>query len=177
MITAVAALVALTTLTPLEPQAEAIVRFEIEGRGAVTVRFQRNKAPKTSAHVLDLVRQGFYNGLRFHRVDRRPRPFLAFIGDPNSRDGNLDSAEMGNRGSGKRIAYEETGLSHQIGSVGLARPQQDRNGGDSQIYFVLGPAKFLDGNYAVFGQVTEGLDVLNKLERGDRIVSARVIRD
>jgi cyclophilin family peptidyl-prolyl cis-trans isomerase len=152
---------------------ETVMKIEIEGRGDVYVRLFTKEAPRTTAHIQKLVRNGFYNGQRFHRVERSPRPYLAQIGDPASRSGDL--ANAGNGGSGARIPYEDSGFEHRAGMVGLARTVQDPNSGDSQFYITLAPAKFLDGKYTVFGRVVDGMDVVRKIERGDRVVSVSIL--
>ena len=150
------------------------LRLEIEGRGTVVIRLYSDKAPKAVAEIVKLAKSGFYDGLRFHRADRTPRPYLVQVGDPKSRSGSLDAPGMGTNGTGARIPYEDSGLKNVAGAVGLARLGQDRDSGDSQFYILLGSQGFLDGNYTVFGQVTDGLDVVRKIEKGDRITKATV---
>jgi cyclophilin family peptidyl-prolyl cis-trans isomerase len=150
------------------------LRLEIEGKGSVLIRLYPDKAPKAVANIVKLAKDGFYDGLRFHRADRTPRPYLVQVGDPQSRSGDLDAAGMGSKGTGSRIPYEETGLTNVVGAVGLARLGQDRDSGDSQFYILLGAQRFLDGNYTVFGQVVDGLDVVKRIEKGDRITKATI---
>lgn len=156
---------------------ESALRLEIEARGTLYIKLHTKEAPKTTAHIMNLVRQGFYNGQRFFRVVREPRPYLVALGDPNSRDqSKLDSAEMGHKGSGARIPYEETGFKNDAGAVGLSTLPKDKNSGDSQFYMLLAPSRFLDGNYTVFGQVVAGMDVLHKVQKGDIVVRATVVQ-
>lgn len=150
------------------------LRLEIEGKGTVVIRLYPDKAPKAVAHIAKLAKDGFYNGLRFHRADRQPRPYLVQIGDPQSKSGNLDAADMGTKGTGTRIPFEDSGLPNVAGAVGLARLGQDRDSGDSQFYILLAPQRFLDGNYTVFGQIVDGMEVVRKIEKGDRITKATV---
>jgi len=156
---------------------ETVVRYEIENRGSILVRFYTAEAPKTTQHILKLVRQGFYDGLQFFRVERTPRPYLAFVGDPQTKSLGVEAPQVGTGGSGTKVPLEKTPFEHEEGSVGLARPREDENGGDSQIYFSLGKFKFLDGKYTIFGKVVSGIDVLRKLEKGDRIRSARIVSE
>ncbi|CAN5527854.1 N/A [soil metagenome] len=151
---------------------ETVVRIEVEGQGAILIRVKAKEAPRTAARFLELVRSGFYDNQRFHRVERSPRPYLAQVGDPASKN-NLDTA--GNGGSGQKLPYEASSLVNSEGAVGMAHPENDRDGGDSQFYILLGPARFLDGSYTVFGKVIDGMDVVKKLKRGDRIVSAKIV--
>ncbi len=150
---------------------ETVLKMEVEGRGNLFIRLNTKEAPKTTAHILNLVRSGFYNGQRFHRVERTPKPYLVQTGDPNSRSGDLS----GKGGSGARVAYEETGFNNDAGAVGLAHDVSDKNAGDSQFYMLLERASFLNNNYTVFGRVVEGMDVLQKIQRGDKIVSISVV--
>ena len=151
------------------------LRLEIEGKGTVVIRLYPDKAPKAVAHVIKLAKDGFYDGLRFHRAERTPRPYLVQVGDPQSRSGDLDATDMGSKGAGTKIPFENSGLQNLVGAVGLARlVREDRDSGDSQFYILLGPQPFLDGNYTVFGQVVDGLDVVRKIDKGDRIVKATV---
>lgn len=155
---------------------EKVMRVAIEGRGNLYIRLFTDKAPKTTAHIVSLAKQGFYDGQRFFRVVRQPRPFLVQIGDPQSRTKDLDSEEMGTAGSGARIAFEDSGvLNDKAGIVGLSHREGERDAGDSQFYILLAPSKFLDGNYTVFGQVVAGLDILNRIEKGDRVTAVTIL--
>ena len=157
------------TYTPRK--GETALKIEIEGRGNVFIRLHTDEAPKTTARIVQLVKQGFYDGQRFHRVERTPKPYLVQVGDPNSKKGNLD----GEGGSGRKVAYEDSGFKNTQGAVGLAHPVDDRNGGDSQFYMLLSRSSFLDNNYTVFGRVVAGMDVLEKVQKGDKIVTITVL--
>jgi cyclophilin family peptidyl-prolyl cis-trans isomerase len=93
------------------------------------------------------------------------------IGDPKSKTGDLG----GTGGSGTTLPYEESGMKNERGAVGLAHAVNNRDAGDSQFYMLLDRSSFLDNNYTVFGKVVEGMDVLQKVERGDRLVSVTVL--
>jgi cyclophilin family peptidyl-prolyl cis-trans isomerase len=80
---------------------------------------------------------------------------------------------MGSGGSGARVPYEDSGLPNDTGYVGLSTLPRDRDSGDSQFYILLGPSRFLDGQYTVFGRVTQGMDVVRSIQLGDRITSIR----
>lgn len=148
-------------------RAETLMRVSIQNRGTVTIQLFTDKAPKTTAHIIRLAKSGFYDGQRFHLAIRSPRPYRVQVGDPASRSGDLD--QVGSGGSGATIPYEDTGVSNVPGAVGLSSVLGEKNSGDSQFYILLGPAKFLDGSYTVFGKVVEGMDIVNKIEKGDRI--------
>jgi len=155
---------------------ETVLRLDVEGRGAIFIKLHTKEAPKTTAHIVKLAREGFYNGQRFFRVVKEPRPYLVALGDPDSRDArNIESPNIGQKGSGSRIPYEETGFKNEAGAVGLSTLPKDRNSGDSQFYMLLAPSRFLDGNYTVFGRVVGGMDVLNRVERGDMVSRASIL--
>jgi cyclophilin family peptidyl-prolyl cis-trans isomerase len=152
---------------------ETVIRIAVEGRGDIYVKFHVKEAPKTTSHILKLVKAGFYDGQRFHKVERNPKPYLVALGDPQSRD-DVDSPNIGQGNSGTSVAYEDSGFLNEEGAVGLIRSKDDRDSGDSQFYMLLSPAKFLDGDYTVFGKVVAGMDVLQKIKKGDRIVTITV---
>ena len=134
------------------------------------------EAPATVAHVVALVRRGFYDGQRFHRA---VPGFLVQFGDPASRD--LRARERWGLGrdasSGTPVGVAEITKRRPNlqGAVGLAHMGEPAKG-DSQIYITLERRADLDGQYAVFGQVVEGADVLTRLQVGDEIRRA-YIRD
>jgi cyclophilin family peptidyl-prolyl cis-trans isomerase len=152
-------------------EAQTNVRVEVEGRGDFVIRLDGDKAPKTVAHILKLVRSGFYDGQRFHKVDKSPKPFLVQIGDPASKGGDLS----GNGGSGESIPLEDSRLPNVAGAVGLGHPVDKPDKGDSQFYVLLDNASFLDGKYTVFGKVVSGMDVIKKLERGDKVTRMSIV--
>jgi cyclophilin family peptidyl-prolyl cis-trans isomerase len=152
---------------------ETVLRLDIEGRGNVYIKLHIKEAPKTCAHVLDLVRSRFYEGQRFHKVIKSPRPYLVQIGDPGSRVGDLDA--VGSGGSGISVPYEDSGFANEAGAVGLASVKNAKDSGDSQFYMLLDNAAFLDKKYTIFGQVVEGMDVLKRVERGDRLLSVTIL--
>lgn len=152
------------------PKPQSLV-VEIADRGEIVIELMSEKAPLATAHIGSLAANGFYNGQKIFRVARSPRPFLAQMGDPNTKKLPLTDEAIGSGGAGAAIPFEETGLKHTRGAVGLAM-KADANGklvGDSQFYFMLGNAGFLDGKYTVFGRITKGLDLLDKLAEGDVI--------
>ncbi len=131
-------------------------------KGTIKFELYEKEAPITTKNFIELTNKGFYNGLTFHRVEPG---FVIQGGDPK---GN------GTGGSGKMIPLEiAPTLTHRKGAVGMARAQ-DPNSASSQFYICIEDAKFLDGNYAVFGMVTEGQDVVGKIRKGDRIIKAAI---
>ena len=136
-------------------------------RGTMEIETYPEDAPKTVAHVVALVKKGFYNGLRFHRVVPN---FVIQGGDPQSRD--LTKREMwggGPRsGSGKPVGVAEFSKRrlHRIGAAAMAHAGDPRLA-DSQFYIVIGPASHLDGRHVVWGQVIGGTDVPAKIQPDD----------
>ena len=130
-----------------------------------TIRFELDdeNAPITAGNFVDLAKRGFYDGLTFHRY---VPGFVIQGGDPS---GN------GTGGSGKHIKLE-TGGKHKhdaAGTVAMARSQQP-DSASSQFYITLAPATFLDGSYATFGKVTEGLEAVQALREGDRMTRVTI---
>ena len=126
-------------------------------------------APKTVAHVVDLVKRHFYDGQRVHRA---VPGFVVQWGDPRSRD-EAKAAEWG-RGraasSGKPVGVAEITKKRQNtkGAVGMSHPGLPA-AADSQIYVTLTDRPDLNGRYTVFGRIVDGEDVVARLQRGDLI--------
>lgn len=137
------------------PSKVAYATVVVEGRGEFVIELNLEKAPKTAGNFIKLAEQGFYNGLTFHRV---VPDFVVQGGDPN---GN------GTGGPGYTIPFEETGLKHEDGAVAMALNPGDKNSAGSQFYICLGPQHQLDGDYAVFGKVIQGMDVVRKIQQYD----------
>ena len=121
--------------------------------GRVTILLNPDAAPKTVAHIKELVKKGFYNGTPIHRVIPG---FMAQMGDPTGTGGG---------GSGQSVPAEFGKLPFERGTVGLARTD-DPNSGDSQFFIMFAPNDSLNGQYTVFGQVTAGMDVVDKIKPG-----------
>lgn len=152
---------------------EPIVTMETN-KGVIKFRVYKDDAPITSANFLDLVQKGFYNGLTFHRYEQG---FCIQGGDPN---GNGTGGYIDPKTHAERTIKLETNpsnpkLSHDAAGVVAMARSGNPDSASSQFYITLGPAKFLDANpssagYAVFGRVTEGLDVVKALRKGDKII-------
>jgi cyclophilin family peptidyl-prolyl cis-trans isomerase len=139
-------------------------------KGPITIQVFQAAAPITAGNFLDLVGRGFYNGLSFHRYEPG---FVIQGGDPhgNGTGGFVDAATGRERTIQLEVSPE---LKHgEAGGVAMAR-SQNPNSASSQFYITLGPAAFLDGNYAVFGRVVDGMDAVRQLRAGDKIISAQV---
>ena len=123
--------------------------------GKVLILMYPDKAPNHVARIKELTRQGFYDGLKFHRVIDG---FMAQTGDPK---GN------GTGGSGKKLKAEFNDLHHERGTVSMARAS-DPDSADSQFFICFADAKSLDGQYTVWGKVIEGMEYVDKIKRGDK---------
>lgn len=150
--------------------------LEIEGKGTMTLELYPKAAPKTVEHFVELAKQGFYEGILFHRV---VDGFVAQAGDPNSKKyqpsdlKGMTSEEVGDKfqlgmaGSGTTVPLEAN-LPHLVNSIGLARSSAP-DSGDSQFYINLGDNAQLDQGYCIFGRIVEGADIASKIKIGDRI--------
>ena len=165
----------LVATTVAAARADVRLVLSIEGRGDVAIRLLEDKAPKTCAQIERLAKAGFYDGLRFHRVEKTPKPFLVEVGDPRSRD-DVQASDLGSKGSGTKVPFENSGVEQDAGVVGLVRSETDKDSGDSAFYILLSPARFLNGKYTAFGQVVAGMDVVGRIQKGDRIASAKIVR-
>jgi peptidyl-prolyl cis-trans isomerase B (cyclophilin B) len=181
---------------------KATVVLKVKG-SPIKIEVNGNDAPITAGNFVDLVQQGVYNGLVFHRVVREPQPFVVQGGDPQGKDPNFPVERLGTGGfiepktnreryipleikpkGAKEPIYSQIlekakpgaqpQLKHTRGAVAMARSAMP-DSASSQFYIALGDLPFLDGSYAVFGYVTEGMDVVDKIRQGDRIDSAEVI--
>ena len=138
-------------------------------KGTFEFETYSNEAPKTVAHVVELVKGGFYDGQRVHRA---LPGFVVQWGDPRSRDLSIETEWGRGTGasSGKPVGVAEISKKHANtrGAVALAHPGSPALA-DSQIYVTLADRPDLNGRYTVFGRVTSGEEVLPRLERGDLI--------
>src|SRR5215469_818912 len=122
--------------------------------GRVVIEMRPDLAPATVAQIKTLVRQGFYDGLTFHRVIDG---FMAQTGDPKGD---------GTGGSGHPLKAEFSNEKHVRGIVSMARTS-DPNSADSQFFIMFAPAPALDGKYTVWGKVTSGMDYIDQIKKGD----------
>jgi cyclophilin family peptidyl-prolyl cis-trans isomerase len=164
----VIALVLLLAPATLRAQTGPVIVVETT-KGAFAFETYENEAPKTVAHVVQLVRQGFYDGQRVHRA---LPGFVVQWGDPRSRDasreadwGRGDAASSGTPIGAAEMSKKRT---HKKGAIAVAHPG-DPAKADSQIYVTLADRPDLDGRYSVFGHIIAGADVPARLQRGDLI--------
>jgi peptidyl-prolyl cis-trans isomerase B (cyclophilin B) len=172
-------------------------------RGEVRLELDGDAAPLTAGNFVDLVRRGAYNGTAFHRVVREPTPFVVQGGDPLSANPVAPASQHGSgsfidpdSGEARLIPLElklsgeeaprygevlatpgvtrQLLLPHQRGAVAMAR-SGDPNSASAQFYVALQALPELDGRYAVFGRVSQGMEVIDRIQQGDRIVRATVV--
>jgi peptidyl-prolyl cis-trans isomerase B (cyclophilin B) len=180
---------------------EATVEMTVKG-AVITIQVDGTNAPITAGNFVDLVNRGVYNGLAFHRVVLEPQPFVVQGGDPEGKDVNIPMERLGSgsfidpnsslpryvpleikpEGQEQPIyskTFESAGITtppklrHTRGAIAMAR-SGDPDSASAQFYFALADLGFLDGSYAVFGQVTNGMEAVDKIRQGDRITSAKV---
>ena len=172
-------------------------------KGSITLELDGDAAPVTAGNFLDLVQRGAYNGTVFHRVVRDPVPFVVQGGDPSSSNPATPKAQYGTgsfvdptTGQARFVPLElsfngedqprygrvvsnptellQLKLSHERGALAMARSQAP-DSASAQFYIALKPLPELDGRYAVFGRVTEGLDVVDAIRQDDTIEKATVL--
>lgn len=150
------------------PGAGPVIVLET-AKGVIELETYPDDAPKTVAHIVALVKRGFYNGLRFHRAEPN---FVVQVGDPQSR--NMTLVEWwGRSGSGKPIGVAEISKKriHVRGAVAMGHAGSAKDA-DSQFYITLRAAPELNGKHTVFGKVIRGLDVAAKLQKADMLRKA-----
>lgn len=169
----------------------------------ITIQVDGANAPVTSGNFVDLVERGFYNGISFHRVVLEPDPFVVQAGDPRSTDPNFPIDQLGTQGFIDPATGQERNIPLEIKPVGatdpiysqtfaqagitvppvlpnvrssiaMARVQSIPDSASSQFFINLADSPFLDGDFAVFGNVTSGMNVVDQIRQGDRIFFAAV---
>jgi peptidylprolyl isomerase len=139
-------------------------------KGRVAIEMRPDLAPNHVARIKELARQGFYDGVVFHRVIDG---FMAQTGDPTG---------SGTGGSGQKLKAEFSAEPHTRGAVSMARAQNP-DSADSQFFICFDDASFLDRKYTVWGRVIEGMENVDKINRGeppanpDKMLSVRVAAD
>ena len=127
--------------------------------GRVIIELRPDLAPNHVARIKELVREGFYDGLKFHLI--QPGKLIQG-GDINSRDDDPSNDGLGDPGF---FLPAEIKAPHMVGSVGLAHPPDEPNRGNSQFYICLDNMPQLNDRYTVFGQVVEGIRTLRKISQ------------
>ncbi len=152
---------------------ENTLYLELKG-GRVVIQLLPDVAPNHVARIKELTRQGFYDGIVFHRVIEG---FMAQTGDPTG---------TGSGGSGQNLKAEFSNVPHVRGTVSMARAQSP-DSADSQFFIVFQPASHLNGKYTAWGQVISGMEHVDSIKKGDpgsgmvndpdKIISMRVAAD
>lgn len=179
------------------PQLEGMAKVELQVNGSpILIEINGTEAPTTAGNFVDLINQGVYDGLVFHRVIPG---FVAQGGDPQGKDPNF-AGQLGTGGftdpetgmerripleikldgdekptySKAKLPSSSVVLKHDRGVIAMARSAMP-DSASSQFYIALEDLPSLDGDYAVFGKVTQGMDVVDKIKQGDRISTAKVV--
>lgn len=143
-------------------------RFETS-RGSITAELFDEEVPGTVANFEKLANDGFYDGTRFHRVIDN---FMIQGGDPYSRDPGDRRTGTGGPGYTIKCETHRNTHHHVAGTLSMAHAGKDTGG--SQFFICHSPQPHLDGQHTVFGQVTEGQDVVDAIRKNDQITSIRV---
>ena len=138
-------------------------------KGIVTAELFDTEVPGTVANFEKLANEGFYDGTRFHRVIS---DFMIQGGDPYSRDPNDPRAGTGGPGYKIKCETHRNTHKHVAGTLSMAHAGKDTGG--SQFFICHSPQRHLDGVHTVFGQVTQGMDIVNQIRKNDLITSIRV---
>ena len=142
-------------------------------RGTIVAELYDKDAPKTVENFEKLANDGFYDGVKFHRVIE---DFVVQGGDPNSKSMPAGDPRIGSGGPGWKIKCETAGnpRKHAVGALSMAHAGKDTGG--SQFFMVLseGNTRHLNGVHTVFGQITEGLEFMKQIKMNDVMTKVRV---
>jgi peptidyl-prolyl cis-trans isomerase B (cyclophilin B) len=142
-------------------------------RGTIVAELYDADAPGTVANFEKLANQGFYDGVKFHRVVPN---FVVQGGDPQSRDLPVGDPRIGSGGPGYTIKCEtkDNPRTHEVGALSMAHAGKDTGG--SQFFLVLddNSTRHLNGKHTVFGKITQGLDVMREIKQNDHMTKVRV---
>ena len=147
-----------------------MVQIEMADGGIIKIRLYPNSAPITVANFEKLVKEGFYDGLIFHRVIAG---FMIQGGDPTGTGMGGSPDEIKGEFKSNGVANN---LSHTRGTISMARTQI-KDSASSQFFICHEDATFLDGEYAAFGAVTEGMDVVDRIANVDTDMRDKPIKD
>ena len=139
-------------------------RITLDNGNVIDIEFYPQDAPKTVENFVKLAKQGFYDGLKFHRV---VPDFVVQGGCPKGD---------GTGGPGWTVPAEFNSRKHVRGTVAMARSQHPDSAG-SQFYICYGPTPHLDRNYTVFGQVTSGMEHVDRIKQGDRMKKVAIVEE
>jgi peptidyl-prolyl cis-trans isomerase B (cyclophilin B) len=136
--------------------------------GRIVIEFLPQEAPKNVANFIELTRDGFYDGTKFHRIVGKSGAQLVAIqgGDPNTISGDPSTWGQGQPGQ-KTVPGEFTkSVKHVRGMVSMARKQNDVNSATSQFFICVGPEPQWDGQYSIFGRVIDGMNIVDSIAHG-----------
>ena len=139
------------------------------GKGTIVAELFDEEVPNTVANFEKLANDAFYDGTRFHRVIN---DFMIQGGDPYSKDPNDPRVGTGGPGYTIKCETDRNVHKHVAGTLSMAHAGKDTGG--SQFFICHSPQPHLDGKHTVFGQVTQGQDVVNAIRKNDAISSIRV---
>jgi len=143
-------------------------------KGTIVAELYEKEAPVTVENFEKLANSGFYDGVKFHRVIS---DFVVQGGDPLSRDLPAGDPRIGTGGPGWKIKCETAGNPHKHDVGALSMAHAGKNTGGSQFFMVLSEdnTRHLNGVHTVFGKITTGIDVMNKIKANDVMTSVRVV--
>ena len=139
------------------------VQVEMESGGQFVIELYPDMAPKTVENFVGLVQDGFYDGLGFHRI---VDGFMAQGGDPSGN--GTGGSENNIPGEFSTNGFAQNTLKHTKGVISMARSQSP-DSASSQFFIMLADIPSLDGSYAAFGKVIEGMDVVEAFQKVDRL--------
>jgi cyclophilin family peptidyl-prolyl cis-trans isomerase len=148
-----------------EPPREGVITavLSVQDRGDMTIEFYPKVAPKSVAQFVGLIKKGHYDGVLVHRVDEG---IVVQFGNPNTKTQGVDARESDD--GVPTVEFEDNTLPHVAGAIGIAR-KEDKDSGTDQLFIDLSRVTSWDHEYAVIGRVVNGMDVANRIKRGDKI--------
>jgi peptidyl-prolyl cis-trans isomerase B (cyclophilin B) len=152
----------LKTFEPLPADSKPQVVIELDNGGKIEIELYPDTAPQHVASFIDLIEKNYYDGLNFHRV---VPGFVVQGGCPKG---------SGMGGPGYNVKAEFNARQHLSGTLAMAR-SSDPDSAGSQFYICLAPQPSLDGSYTVFGQVTKGFELVQKVKQGDKMAKITVV--
>jgi peptidyl-prolyl cis-trans isomerase B (cyclophilin B) len=148
----------------VEPGVTYYANIKIKGEdNPIKIKFFAEESPYTVSNFINLAREGFYDGVIFHRIIP---DFMAQGGDPTG---------TGTGGPGYKFDDEENSLSHERGSLSMANAGPNTNG--SQFFICYGPQRHLDGKHTIFGKVTEGMEVVDGMSNGATMENVEITEE
>ena len=139
------------------PNARPQIEIDIQDYGVITLELDRSQAPATVDNFTKLVREGFYDGITLHRI---MDGFMMQGGDPQGTGAGGSSVKI--KGEFSSNGVNNT-ISHKRGTISMARSGNDNNSASSQFFIVHQDSTFLDGDYAAFGHVLSGMEVVDAI--------------